>query len=83
MSTCNRLDMETLGFCDKTDTKCEGNLQRIQPFIAWSLTFTLQKFTFERKGLARVLSDIGTFRVGGNEQGEPRLVTDESVEFEK
>ena len=46
MPTYNRLDMETLGICDKTDTKCEGNLQRIQPFIAWSLTFTLPKFMF-------------------------------------
>ena len=61
----------------------QENIQRIQPFITWSLAFTLPKFMFERKGLARVISDVGTFRVGGNEQGEPRLVTDEPVEFEK
>ena len=58
-------------FCAKTDTKCEGNLQGIQPFITCSLAFTLLKFKFESKGLARVLSGIGIFRVGGNEQGEP------------
>ena len=50
---------------------CQGKIERMQPFIPLALTFTLSKFKLESKGLARVLSDMGNFRVTINEQGEP------------
>ena len=57
-------------FCNKTNTKCQANPRRFQPFITWSATFTLSKFRFESLGLARVLSDRDPFGGGGNEHGE-------------
>ena len=56
---------------DKIDIMCQEKIERMQPFIPLALTFTLSKFKLESKGLARVLNDMGNFRVTINEQGEP------------
>lgn len=66
--------------CNKTSTKSQGNLQRIQRFIP--VSFTLSKFKFKRKGLAKISSDIGPSKWPKTNRENRPLVKDKLVEFD-
>lgn len=66
--------------CIKTGTKSQGNLQKIQWFVP--VTFTLSKFKFKRKGLAKISSAIGPSKWPKTNRENRPLVKDKLVEFD-